>query len=154
MDAGLGACFFGIPKERIGAFREAFGVPPHFIPIGAISVGYSDEPPRDVSSWHKPEADVVRRAAGASQPGKPGRTPSLPGVPRAGREHPARPAAPGNLRGLGCYIGGTIAWCAPSGRATGWPSGPRRVSGPRRSSAPATTAPQAKITADHQNAVV
>ena len=26
-DAGLGACFFGIPTRRIGAVRETFGVP-------------------------------------------------------------------------------------------------------------------------------
>ena len=61
VDAGLGACFFGIPVERIGAFREAFGVPPQYHPIGAISVGYSDEPPRDVSSRRRPLADVVHR---------------------------------------------------------------------------------------------
>ena len=27
VDEGLGACFFGIPPERIDAFREEFGVP-------------------------------------------------------------------------------------------------------------------------------
>ena len=27
VDEGLGACFFGIPPERIHAYREAFGVP-------------------------------------------------------------------------------------------------------------------------------
>jgi nitroreductase len=59
VDAGLGACFFGIPVERIGAYREAFGVPHLFTPIGAISIGYSDEPPRDVSSRRKPLADTV-----------------------------------------------------------------------------------------------
>jgi nitroreductase len=47
--------------DRIGAFREAFGVPPQFTPIGAISVGYGDEPPRDVSDRRKPVADVVHR---------------------------------------------------------------------------------------------
>jgi nitroreductase len=57
----LGACFFGIPVDRIGVFREAFGVPPQFTPIGAISIGYSDEPPRDVSSRRRPLADVVHR---------------------------------------------------------------------------------------------
>jgi nitroreductase len=61
VDAGLGACFFGFPVDRIGAFREAFGVPPQFTPIGAISIGYSDEPPRDVSSRRKPLTDVVHR---------------------------------------------------------------------------------------------
>jgi nitroreductase len=61
VDAGLGACFFGIPVERIGAYRAAFGVPAHFTPIGAISVGYGDEPPRDLSSRRKPEAETVHR---------------------------------------------------------------------------------------------
>jgi nitroreductase len=40
VDEGLGACFFGIPPERTGAFREAFGVPAGHTPIGAVSVGY------------------------------------------------------------------------------------------------------------------
>lgn len=61
VDAGLGAAFFGIPLDRIDAFREAFGVPPHFTPIGAISVGYSDEPPRDLRSRRRPTAEVVHR---------------------------------------------------------------------------------------------
>jgi nitroreductase len=61
VDAGLGACFFGIPVERIGAYRTAFGVPAQFTPIGAISIGYSDEPPRDLSSRRKPMAETVHR---------------------------------------------------------------------------------------------
>src|SRR5258708_31463446 len=61
VDAGLGACFFGIPADRIDAYREAFGVPAQFTPIGAISIGYSDEPPRDVSSLLPPVADVLHR---------------------------------------------------------------------------------------------
>jgi nitroreductase len=61
VDAGLGACFFGLPIDRIGAFREAFGVPSEFSPIGAISIGYSDEPPRDLRSRRKPMADTVYR---------------------------------------------------------------------------------------------
>lgn len=61
VDEGLGACFFGMPKERIPAYKEAFGVPPELHPIGAISVGYSDEPPRDFSSRRRPTDDVVRR---------------------------------------------------------------------------------------------
>jgi hypothetical protein len=39
--------------DRINAFREAFGVPAQFTPIGAISIDYSDEPPRDPSSRRK-----------------------------------------------------------------------------------------------------
>jgi hypothetical protein len=61
VDAELGACFFGLPAEKIGSYRDAFGVPAEFSPIGAISVGYSDEPPRDLSSRRKATADVVHR---------------------------------------------------------------------------------------------
>jgi nitroreductase len=61
VDAGLGACFFGMPAERIDAYREAFGVPAEFQPIGAISIGYSDEPPRDLRSRRKPQDETVHR---------------------------------------------------------------------------------------------
>lgn len=61
VDADLGACFFGIPPDRVGRFREAFGVPPQFAPIGAISVGYGDEPPRDLRHLRRPSTDVVHR---------------------------------------------------------------------------------------------
>ncbi len=40
VDEGLGACFFGIPAERLRAFREAFGVPDRLRPVGVVSVGY------------------------------------------------------------------------------------------------------------------
>ncbi|KGM03716.1 hypothetical protein Q760_14800 [Cellulomonas cellasea DSM 20118] len=40
VDEGLGACFFGIPAERTAAYREAFGVPGHLEPVGAITVGH------------------------------------------------------------------------------------------------------------------
>jgi nitroreductase len=45
VDEGLGACFFGIPPERVDAFRDAFGVPPDHTPIGAITVGHRAEDP-------------------------------------------------------------------------------------------------------------
>jgi nitroreductase len=61
VDAGLGACFFGLPADRIDSFREVFGVPPEFSPIGAISIGYSDEPPRDLRSRRRPTEEVVHR---------------------------------------------------------------------------------------------
>ena len=41
VDEGLGACFFGIPPDRTAAYRESFGVPDAFAPIGAIAVGYA-----------------------------------------------------------------------------------------------------------------
>ncbi|MBA2464187.1 MAG: nitroreductase family protein [Nocardioidaceae bacterium] len=40
VDEGLGACFFGVPPERIDALREAFGVPAAYTPIGAITIGH------------------------------------------------------------------------------------------------------------------
>jgi nitroreductase len=40
VDHDLGACFFGIPTARIGAAREAFGVPPDQLSVGVISLGY------------------------------------------------------------------------------------------------------------------
>jgi nitroreductase len=40
VDEGLGACFFGIPGPRVAAFRDEFGVPEAFTPVGAITVGH------------------------------------------------------------------------------------------------------------------
>jgi nitroreductase len=40
VDEGLAACFFGIPPERVDAFRTEFGVPGDHAPIGAITVGH------------------------------------------------------------------------------------------------------------------
>src|SRR6478609_2914671 len=40
VDAGLGACFFGIPPVATATYRAAFGVPEEYAPIGAITVGY------------------------------------------------------------------------------------------------------------------
>jgi nitroreductase len=59
VDAGLGACFFGIPVERIPVYREAFGVPGKFTPIGGISIGYSTDPPRNFSHRRKPISQTV-----------------------------------------------------------------------------------------------
>ena len=43
VDEGLGACFFGIPPDRIPAFRAEFAVPDEYTPIGAITVGHRTE---------------------------------------------------------------------------------------------------------------
>ena len=40
VDEGLGACFFGIPPERLDAVKAAFGIPDRFAPIGAITIGH------------------------------------------------------------------------------------------------------------------
>ncbi len=40
VDEGLGGCFFGVPADRVDAFREAFGVPATRVPVGVVSVGH------------------------------------------------------------------------------------------------------------------
>jgi nitroreductase len=40
VDSELGACFFGIPPERMATYRAAFDVPESYTAIGAISLGY------------------------------------------------------------------------------------------------------------------
>jgi nitroreductase len=40
VDEGLGACFFGVPADRVGGLRTAFGVPSSHRPVGVVSVGY------------------------------------------------------------------------------------------------------------------
>ena len=40
VDEGLGACFFGVPPERVDALRQAFGVPADHRPVGVLSIGY------------------------------------------------------------------------------------------------------------------
>jgi nitroreductase len=64
VDEGLGACFFGIPPERVVAFREAFGVPGRFRPVGCLSVGYpGDDDVRSPSlrRGRRPVEEVVHR---------------------------------------------------------------------------------------------
>ncbi|MGN6301362.1 MAG: nitroreductase family protein [Angustibacter sp.] len=40
VDAGLGACFFGVPAERHAGVIEAFGIPGDRRVVGVVSVGY------------------------------------------------------------------------------------------------------------------
>lgn len=40
VDEGVGACFFGVPPERVDALRQAFGVPADHRPVGVLSIGY------------------------------------------------------------------------------------------------------------------
>jgi len=42
VDAGLGALFFGIPPMLISDFRELYGVPESYLPIGAVAIGHPD----------------------------------------------------------------------------------------------------------------
>jgi nitroreductase len=42
VDEGLGALFFGIVPHQIAEFRELFGVPETYLPIGAVAIGHPD----------------------------------------------------------------------------------------------------------------
>ncbi|RPF33814.1 nitroreductase family protein [Streptomyces sp. TLI_185] len=65
VDEGLGACFFGIMPEHLQPFREEFGVPEEYAPIGGITVGYrADElPPQSnrIAERRRSADDVIHR---------------------------------------------------------------------------------------------
>ncbi|AIA01730.1 nitroreductase [Streptomyces noursei] len=61
MTEGLGACFFGIMPEHLGAFRAEFGVPDAYDPIGGITIGHrADDVPAQ-------SARVARRRRAADE---------------------------------------------------------------------------------------
>ncbi|MGH3424163.1 MAG: nitroreductase family protein [Nocardioidaceae bacterium] len=63
VDAELGACFFGIPPDRVPVFRKAFDVPDAYTPIGAVTVGYGapDRPSPSLKRGRRLVDDVVHR---------------------------------------------------------------------------------------------
>ena len=65
VDEGLGACFFGVPPERVPAAKDAFGIPAAFDPIGAITLGHqvpdSGAPGSPATRRRKDPAEVVHR---------------------------------------------------------------------------------------------
>jgi nitroreductase len=65
VDAGLGALFFGIFPNGLPRFRDAFGVPEAYTPIGAIAVGWrdgaSDAPSPSLSRGRRSPDQVVHR---------------------------------------------------------------------------------------------
>lgn len=65
VDEGLGACFFGVPADRVPALREAFGVPADHEPVGAIAVGHPapEQPVRGSGARRRrrPPEEVVHR---------------------------------------------------------------------------------------------
>jgi nitroreductase len=66
VDEGLGACFFGIPSERVARLREEFGVPADHMPIGAITVGHRTQDPGSPGSarrGRRPLVEVVHRGS-------------------------------------------------------------------------------------------
>jgi nitroreductase len=54
VDEHLGACFFGIPADRIAAVREAFSVPTSQLSVGVISLGYRAPAPAMGSPTRRP----------------------------------------------------------------------------------------------------
>ena len=40
VDEGLGACFFGIPPEKVPVVRTEFAIPDAFDPVGALTLGH------------------------------------------------------------------------------------------------------------------
>lgn len=71
VDEGLGACFFGVPPQRLGDYRAAFGVPDAFTPVGAITVGYPAPDRRSPSlrRGRRPADEVVHRGRWRTAPG-------------------------------------------------------------------------------------
>jgi nitroreductase len=66
VDQHLGACFFGIPADRIAAVRDTFGVPPSQLSVGVISLGYPVSTPISGSPTRrlrKAPAELVHRGA-------------------------------------------------------------------------------------------
>jgi nitroreductase len=65
VDAGLGACFFGIPTAQVESFRTAFDVPEEYMPVGAITLGHRTDDVGDRGSAarrsRKPVDEVVHR---------------------------------------------------------------------------------------------
>ena len=60
VDQGLGACFFGVPTDRLDAVREGFGVPADQLVVGVVSLGH---PPADGDPGSRGSALRRRRKA-------------------------------------------------------------------------------------------
>ena len=65
VDAGLGACFFGIPVENEAPLRAEFGIHPDYDPIGVVALGHRTRDAGAAGSparrARKPLEDVVHR---------------------------------------------------------------------------------------------
>jgi nitroreductase len=68
VNEGLGSLFFGVPADKVGAFREAFGVPEAFTPVGTVAVGYPAPDKRSPSlrRGHRPVDEVVHHGRWSS----------------------------------------------------------------------------------------
>jgi nitroreductase len=63
VDAGLDACFFGVPPDHFDSLRAAFGVPDAYTPIGATTIGYRahDRKSPSLRRGRRPVTEVVHR---------------------------------------------------------------------------------------------
>lgn len=63
IELGLGTCFAGITVDRIPAFKEEFGVPDAYHPVGYVTAGYpaADTASPSLRRGHRPLAEVVHR---------------------------------------------------------------------------------------------
>lgn len=61
VDEGLGACFFGIPREQHPGVLAAFGVPGRRAPVGVVALGWQapDRLPARPRRGRRPLADVA-----------------------------------------------------------------------------------------------
>ncbi|WP_203729890.1 nitroreductase family protein [Paractinoplanes durhamensis] len=68
VDEGLGSCFFGIPVETQQDFKDAFGVPAEFTPIGTLTIGYraADKRSPSLKRGHRPVDEVVHHGRWAT----------------------------------------------------------------------------------------
>jgi nitroreductase len=63
-DEGLAACFSGIQPEQHPGFRDAFGIPDEYTPIGALTIGYQGSEDRrspSLKRGRRPVDEVVHR---------------------------------------------------------------------------------------------
>jgi nitroreductase len=67
VDEGLGACFFGLMPDQLAPFRDAFGIPPAYLPIGATTVGHraASVPPQSerIAARRRSIGDVIHRGS-------------------------------------------------------------------------------------------
>ena len=61
VDEGLGACFFGVPPDKLPAVRWEFAIPAGVTPIGVVSVGHrvADRPGSPASRPRRSWRDVA-----------------------------------------------------------------------------------------------
>jgi nitroreductase len=73
VDEGLGSCFFGIPVATLQSFKDEFGVPDEYNPIGTLSVGYrvpDDKRSPSLKRGHRPMDEVVHHGRWAGPAGE------------------------------------------------------------------------------------